>query len=312
MLTGWASVSGQRDADFHERAAGGGRLPEPIRGSGFTLIELLVVVTIIALLLAILLPALQRVRKQAKATICLSHVRQWGTTVALFLEEKDGRLPRNFMTGDNCSVMFSFLRGIRLGGGTDPNRPGRYDPVPTDKIACCPTATKTGGLGSFTASHNGVIYTTGTMGSTFTAWEMTIPLPAFHMSYGLNDYLFTWQFDGLPLHGPPAAYTYVFTRRGQGSVPLLLDSTGPTCHLISEAQGPPMEDRPGSSGVVCINRHEGTINVLFLDSSVRRLGLKGLWTLKWRLDFNTKGPWTTAGGVQPEDWPAWMRKFKDY
>ena len=37
-----------------------------------------------------------------------------------------------------------------------------------------------------------------------------------------------------------------------------------------------------------------------------------LWTLKWHRNFDTTGPWTKAGGVQPADWPEWMRRFKDY
>jgi hypothetical protein len=65
-------------------------------------------------------------------------------------------------------------------------------------------------------------------------------------------------------------------------------------------------------GSCVIDRHHGYINILFMDFSVRKVGLKGLWTLKWHPDFNTAGPWTTAGGVQPEDWPEWMRKLKDY
>jgi prepilin-type processing-associated H-X9-DG protein len=61
-----------------------------------------------------------------------------------------------------------------------------------------------------------------------------------------------------------------------------------------------------------MNRHDGAVNGLFLDWSVRRLGLKELWTLKWLRGFNTGGRWTKQGGAQPEDWPEWMRRFKDY
>jgi hypothetical protein len=45
---------------------------------------------------------------------------------------------------------------------------------------------------------------------------------------------------------------------------------------------------------------------------VRKTGLKELWTLKWHLQFDTANAWTKAGGAQPEDWPEWMRSFKDY
>lgn len=62
----------------------------------------------------------------------------------------------------------------------------------------------------------------------------------------------------------------------------------------------------------CINRHEGTVNGAFMDWSVRKIGLKELWTLKWHYEYNTAGPYTLAGGMQPEAWPQWMRNFKDY
>jgi len=54
------------------------------------------------------------------------------------------------------------------------------------------------------------------------------------------------------------------------------------------------------------------VNYLFMDYSVRKVGLKELWTLKWHQSFNTAGPWTRAGGVESEDWPLWTRNFKDY
>ena len=52
------------------------------------------VIAIIALLMAVLLPALQGARKRARAVVCRVHLKQWGTTLALYLEDREGRLAR--------------------------------------------------------------------------------------------------------------------------------------------------------------------------------------------------------------------------
>jgi len=79
-------------------------------------------------------------------------------------------------------------------------------------------------------------------------------------------------------------------------------------------QPPKVPDDFASGGMryFCINRHNGFVNALFMDGSVRKIGLKELWTLKWHRQFDTAGTWTKAGGIRPEDWPKWMRRFKDY
>jgi hypothetical protein len=50
---------------------------------------------------------------------------------------------------------------------------------------------------------------------------------------------------------------------------------------------------------VCLNRHKGFVNGLFLDFSARKIGLKELWTLKWHRSYNTAGPWTTDIEMAP-------------
>ncbi len=63
------------------------------RSSGFTLIELLVVISIVALLIAILLPVLSRAREEAQRTACLSQLRQIGIATESYLVDSDQYYP---------------------------------------------------------------------------------------------------------------------------------------------------------------------------------------------------------------------------
>jgi len=59
------------------------------RKKGFTLIELSVVIAIIALLMALLLPALELAKSQAKTVICQSNLQQWNDIWTMFFQETD-------------------------------------------------------------------------------------------------------------------------------------------------------------------------------------------------------------------------------
>ena len=266
---------------------------------GFTLIELLVVIAIILLLMAILLPTLQRARRQAKAIACQSNLHQWGLYFLMYTEGNNGRFfrcqdrPHPVVGPTWIKVMWPYY-------------------CDSKDLLLCPMAKKT----RFEIPVRGI----GAFGGKFSAWVSNFPpsdiRPSIYGSYGLNE----WVGDSRPGSSPfdRAGSWKTYLVQGAGNIPLLLDSalwnTTPEDH-----NPPPVYEYEGAwefhlyyMAPFCINRHDRFINGLFMDSSVRKVGLKELWILKWHRRFNTAGAWTKAGGVQPEDWPQWMRRFKDY
>jgi prepilin-type N-terminal cleavage/methylation domain-containing protein len=70
------------------------------RKTGFTLVELLVVISIIALLLSVMLPALRAAREKAKQTVCASQQKQIGTGFFMYAQSNNDKLPQSrFMSG---------------------------------------------------------------------------------------------------------------------------------------------------------------------------------------------------------------------
>src|SRR5688572_6503821 len=91
----------------------------------FTLVELLVVIGIIALLISILLPALNRAREQAKRTACASNLRQLALAVQMYSLDNKQKLPRQVRDGANVLPLVAWL-GPSYPGTATPANVGQY------------------------------------------------------------------------------------------------------------------------------------------------------------------------------------------
>jgi len=255
---------------------------------GFTLIELLVVIAIIALLLSILMPAIQRVKKQAQAVACLTRLRQWGLIFSMYINDNNGYFEtRPF--GTQYEKMWPDLL-----------RPYYKDPM----MRCCPAAnnpnTTWGPFGTWGWKGTAADKDWGWGGS----W---VPREGLFGSYAESRYV---------LNNASSDASIYWRRpdvKNANTVPVFLD-----CMYVAinpeSTNAPPQYDgeRTNQMQFSCINRHVGYVNGLFMDWSPRKIGLKELWALKWHRQYDTAGPWTAAGNAQPQDWPEWMRSFKDY
>jgi prepilin-type N-terminal cleavage/methylation domain-containing protein len=108
------------------------------RPYAFTLIELLVVVAILAILLALLMPVVQRARHSARTVACLSHQRQLGVGLMLYSREHQGAWPqRGVMPSGATNSYITYKWGEPTTGSWD-NHEGIERYIPPSAVYICP------------------------------------------------------------------------------------------------------------------------------------------------------------------------------
>jgi len=230
---------------------------------GFTLIELLVVIAIIALLMGILMPALSRAKKQARATTCLSGLRQIGVAANLYAQDSDWFILR----GSTGSTPIWFMQYLPYLGQR--HNQGDYKSV---KVYRCK---------SFPTTGNGLY---------------DIPNSRQTVCYVINDWTFSSRTDNAGTSVGRPTKLSVFKRPAQ-TIYLADNEAGPWRPIIESANSreiircdifmpthlPLSDNHDINDGQrVARDRHRKGCNVLFLDWHSEYVSAEDMTIDMWR------------------------------
>jgi len=252
------------------------------RRKGFTLVELLVVIGIIATLIAILLPALNKAREAARTTQCLSNLRQMAVAFQMYTNNNKGR-----GVGYSTAVNGLTKEGLPDSGfWMQQLRPYNGD---ISVIGICPEAAEP---------------STVNWGAVNIAWgpdaadDTQSFLYRVHGSYAMNGWLYGYDVDIPGLFGGeryagqgvgPREAWHTYPVKQSSTVPLFADSAWvDTWPKDTDDPGDLVSGNTSLMSRVCLKRHNKRFcNVAFMDGHGESVLLTGLYNLKWSAVFDT-------------------------
>ncbi|MHC4843664.1 MAG: type II secretion system protein [Planctomycetota bacterium] len=297
------------------------------RRKGFTLIELLVVIAIIALLMSILMPALRNVRDQAKDSMCMQRLQQWGVMFNMYADDWNGILmgwsdyswwshpsdpTDHFVEHAWVYLMYSYAKDFEIylcPGATDlwatiddfQNPRAAWDFEYIIAIAGDPEML----WYYLQGDKNYPIYSKGSYGKN--EW---ITEPA---EWCKDDDFYVWNnfYLNIRVRNPSLIPLHGDSNFAAG-FPHSYDEAA-----ITRLHGP-VDGGGGETNRWNLDRHNLSVNFAFLDWSVRKVGLRQLWRIKWNRE-STLGGASNWGNLRivpdwndPLQWPEWMQNAKNY
>jgi prepilin-type N-terminal cleavage/methylation domain-containing protein len=287
--------------------------------NGFTLIELLVVIAIIAILAAMLLPALAKAKLSAKRIQCISNIKQWDVAFTMYANDSQGSMPLGWYIADTTPPLPASEGEWSLALQPYVNT--------NNNVAFCPLATtirSTIGPGMFSDTRPTLAW--GVVGTGYLQpWDPNnLPISG---SYGINGWMYnppasvvggqgaaisTAEAPGFWRKITPSLAGYNGTVAPASNIPLFADcawdggTTRNTDTPPAQANNLPGQT-PDDIEDYLILRHPQSskpVNMSFLDCSVRAVGLREQWTFNWSAIYNpNQGP----GG---HGFPSWMKAYQ--
>jgi len=260
----------------------------------FTLVELLVVIGIMAVLVAILLPALNKAREAAKATTCLSNLRQCGISLIAYSMDHGGEIPGaiNYRykpgTGEQNAPWALFLLRPEYGprGNQWDDLPGGY--LSNPMVLLCPTTRQyeaASGMNISSEQYRDMGRSYGMVGMSNSVWligedekkafvERTLPNTLTSNPADTYKWI-TYRLDRVP---QPTQWV-VLSDTSQGGT--ALGNTGPVFWP---------RRRSGTENAVWL-AHNNRANMLFADGHAAPIGVDELGSLSnsYNKGTNTRG-----------------------
>ena len=239
--------------------------------NGFTLIELLVVIAIIALLLSVIIPALNLAKEKAKNLQCRANIRSLALGFRLYTETNDGEVFGYGISGVHNLWLVQMEE--QLGN--------------SNKIRYCPS----------TKLNEAPPAAWGSASETW-IWTAGVPEPE-HGSYGINGYIYSSSGGWVPAdEWELSAWKNANVAANSAFIPIFVDSIWVDFWPQDDDFVPADHDLElGAAGGnyasrnhmlrLMIDRHGGKLSVSFLDGHVEPVALRKMWSLKWSRAFIT-------------------------